>query len=60
MSLQSIGSHNSDGLTTGGSKMKHEGTKILETRRLILRPFTMDDAGAMFKNRASDKEVIHP
>ena len=37
--------------------MNHLGTKALETPRLILRPFTMDDAPAMYKNWASDPEV---
>lgn len=37
--------------------MEHLGTKVLKTSRLTLRPFTVDDAGAMFRNWASDKEV---
>lgn len=37
--------------------MKHLGTKIIETERLILRPFTREDAPAMFRNWASDPEV---
>ena len=37
--------------------LNHQGTKILETERLILRPFVMEDAEAMFRNWASDKEV---
>ena len=37
--------------------MQHLGTKRLETQRLILRPFTMDDAPAMFANWASESEV---
>ena len=37
--------------------MKHIGTKVIETRRLILRPFTMEDAQPMFDNWASDPEV---
>lgn len=37
--------------------MKHLGTKRIETQRLELRPFTMDDAQAMFENWASDPEV---
>lgn len=37
--------------------MEHKGTKILKTQRLVLRPFTTADAGAMFANWASDKEV---
>lgn len=37
--------------------MKHLGTKILQTNRLLLRPFRMEDAQAMFENWASDPEV---
>lgn len=37
--------------------MHHKGTQIIETPRLILRPFTMDDAEAMFRNRHADREV---
>lgn len=37
--------------------MNHLGTKPLETARLILRPFTVDDAQDMFDNWASDPEV---
>ena len=37
--------------------MRHIGTKILETDRLILRTFRMDDAQAMFDNWANDVEV---
>lgn len=37
--------------------MKHLGTKILETSRLILRRFTLADASAMYRNWASDPEV---
>ena len=37
--------------------MKHLGTKTLETNRLILRKFTVEDADAMFANWASDPEV---
>ncbi len=37
--------------------MKHLGTKTLETSRLFLRRFTVDDAQAMFDNWASDPEV---
>lgn len=37
--------------------MEHNGTKRLETKRLILRPFLMTDAEAMYRNWASDDEV---
>lgn len=37
--------------------MRHLGTKRLETDRLILRKFTVDDAEAMYNNWASDPEV---
>lgn len=37
--------------------MKHLGTKILETDRLILRPFGAGDAQAMYANWASDPKV---
>lgn len=37
--------------------MNHLGTKRLETPRLILRPLTVADAPAMFRNWASDPEV---
>lgn len=37
--------------------MKDLGTKILETPRLILRPFAAADGPAMFANWASDPEV---
>jgi ribosomal-protein-alanine N-acetyltransferase len=37
--------------------MKHLGTKKLETDRLILRPFVIEDADAMYNNWASDPEV---
>lgn len=30
--------------------MKHTGTKIIETDRLILRPFRVEDAQAMYEN----------
>ena len=35
----------------------HKGTQRLETPRLVLRRFTMDDAQAMLHNWASDPEV---
>lgn len=37
--------------------MKHLGTQTLETPRLILRPFTLEDAPVMYRNWASDPEV---
>ena len=37
--------------------MKHCGTKRLETERLILRRFVIEDYAAMYKNWASDEEV---
>lgn len=37
--------------------MKNLGSKTIETERLILRRFKMEDAEAMYKNWASDKEV---
>lgn len=37
--------------------MNHAGTKIIETERLILRRFVMEDAEAMYKNWASEDEV---
>ena len=47
--------------------MKHLGTQRLESERLILRKFIVEDAEAMYKNWASDSEVtkyltwpIHP
>ena len=37
--------------------MNHLGTKRIETSQLILRPFVMEDAEAMYRNWASDPEV---
>ena len=37
--------------------MEHQGTKRIETERLILRPFTSEDAPAMYRNWAADPEV---
>lgn len=37
--------------------MNHLGTKTIETPRLILRPFTLEDAPAMYQNWARDPEV---
>lgn len=37
--------------------MRHLGTKTIETKRLVLRPFTLNDAEPMYRNWASDPEV---
>lgn len=37
--------------------MKHIGTQTIETERLLLRPFTLEDAEAVFANYASDENV---
>lgn len=37
--------------------MNHCGTQKLETDRLILRRYVIEDAAAMYNNWASDKEV---
>lgn len=37
--------------------MRHIGTQRLETPRLVLRRFSLDDAQAMYDNWASDPEV---
>ncbi|MBR5681661.1 MAG: GNAT family N-acetyltransferase [Ruminococcus sp.] len=37
--------------------MEHKGTQHLETERLILRRFTLEDAEAMYENWANDDEV---
>ena len=37
--------------------LTHRGTKTIETDRLILRRFTMEDAEPMFRNWASDDQV---
>ena len=37
--------------------MRHLGTQVLTTERLILRPLTAADAIAMFENWASDPQV---
>ena len=37
--------------------MEHKGTVWLETDRLILRRFTMEDTGAMYRNYASESSV---
>jgi len=37
--------------------LNHKGTTLIETKRLILRRFTIDDASSMFNNWASDIDV---
>ncbi len=37
--------------------MNHKGTVDIETNRLLLRKFTLDDAQAIYNNWASDSEV---
>lgn len=37
--------------------MNHTGSKVLQTERLVLRPFRLGDAEAMFSNWAHDGEV---
>jgi len=37
--------------------LQHQGTRTLETPRLLLRRFTPDDAAPMFANWANDTEV---
>lgn len=37
--------------------LKHTGTEMLETERLVLRRFRESDAIDMFNNWASNKEV---
>lgn len=37
--------------------LTHKGTQVIETPRLILRQFTVEDAQAMYDNWASDPEV---
>ncbi|MCL1854417.1 MAG: GNAT family N-acetyltransferase [Clostridia bacterium] len=39
------------------NKVNHKGTVTLETERLVLRRFSIEDADAMFRNWASDDEV---
>ena len=37
--------------------LNHKGTNIIETERLVLRPFRSEDAPVMFRNWAGDREV---
>lgn len=38
-------------------KLHHAGTQTIQTQRLVLRPFALDDAEAMFFNWANDPQV---
>lgn len=38
--------------------MNHQGTQIIETPRLILRPFQPEDASAMFEYWVADEEIL--
>lgn len=38
-------------------ELNHVGTRTLKTTRLLLRPFCLSDAQAMFDNWANDAEV---
>jgi len=38
-------------------EMNHLGSRTLETERLVIRAFVPEDAGAMYRNWASDPEV---
>ena len=40
-----------------GCDVRHIGTQRIETNRLVLRRFALDDAQAMYENWASDGEV---
>lgn len=37
--------------------LTHKGTKTIQTARLMLRPFVVDDAQAMYQNWANDPQV---
>ena len=37
--------------------LKHLGTKRIETKRLVLRPFKIEDAPKMYENWAADQDV---
>ena len=39
------------------SLMKNSGTVRMETKRLVLRPYVIEDADAMFRNWANDPQV---
>ena len=44
-------------IMNGGKAMTHLGTKEIETARLLLRRFKIEDAEVMYRNWASDDEV---
>jgi [ribosomal protein S5]-alanine N-acetyltransferase len=44
-------------MQNGGKTMNHEGTKIIETERLLLRPFDRDDTNNVYHNWAKDNRV---
>jgi RimJ/RimL family protein N-acetyltransferase len=50
--------HNQNILQSEDNAMNHKGTVTLETERLILRKFTIEDAEAMFRNFYSDPEAV--
>ena len=37
--------------------LNHRGSKVIETNRIMMRKFTLDDADAMYENWASDPKV---
>ncbi|MGV2999902.1 GNAT family N-acetyltransferase [Streptococcus suis] len=37
--------------------MQHKGTQVLETQRLVLRPFQASDVEPVFQNWTSDEKV---
>ncbi len=39
--------------------MHHEGTEMIHTKRLVLRPFSLDDAEQAYANWLSDPVVAH-
>ena len=40
-----------------GDYMEHKGTKLIETNRLLLRPFCLNDINVAYKNWTSDEKV---
>lgn len=45
--------------TASGGTMNHQGTKRIETERLILRRFAVEDAEAAYRNWCCDPGVTH-